>query len=53
MANVRSEGLVLEITIKEMLTPEELKVEILTLTVVEELVVAVRSTNCQFSVKMM
>jgi hypothetical protein len=53
MGNVRSEGLVLEITIREMLTPEEPKVELLTLAAVEELVVEVKNTNCQFNVKMM
>jgi len=54
MANARSEGLVLATTTKELITPEEPKVETPILTaVVEEQVVIVTSTNYQFNVKRM
>lgn len=53
MANARSEGLVLATTTKELIPPEEPKVEIPILTAVEEPVVIVTSTNCQFNVKRM
>ena len=54
MANARSEGLVLATTTKELITPEEPKVETPILTAaVEEQVVIVTNTNCQFNVKRM
>jgi len=53
MANARSEGLVLATTTKELIIPEEPKVEILILIAVEEPVVIVTSINCQFNVKKM